>query len=719
MPSQTTRGSQEYLKVMSERPIGKSVDRETNCQRITNQQTEEPLVSDKTINKHLFKAFCKIVGEVQRGLGHLAELVRAEDESIKMGKPLSRNLRRHVAQAQKDINRVYAKSMVALDDKRDRINRARLPDLKFDWNDVADSVNPKERFHVSEVPKPPTTVREMMESKFQKYFMRAMLAEMESLRNYDVYDVTTLPKGRRAVSSKWVFDYKTDPQGFIERFKARLVAVGSSQVPGRDYNETHSPVVKIKVIRTLLAISCLLGLKVEQIDVNTAFLNGTLSETNFMKLPKGFEQVGLDGKPLVAKLKKSLYGLHQAGREWYKTLKAFLIEIGFEDLMSDACTFLKLDETTGQLIIVVVYVDDLLLACKDPKVLADIKTQIQSKFGIKDLGEAEWILKIQIQRFASSMWLGQTAYIEKILREHECWDIAVSKMKATPMEVSWTHDEMDTPLNDLDNQRYTRIIAELLYLAQMTRPDIMYAVNVLAQFQRGNARTCDMNAAMRVLRYLRKTWDLGLYYSPDSGSDILVFSSENAESINGKPRRIRLPDGYEPEMFTDASYAQETDRKSRSAYVFMVFGCPVIWYSKKQTVTALSSTEAELYALVEGIKEATWMREFLSEVGFDLDKPFTLQQDNQSVIAIAANPIHHARIKHMEVKTYYVRENVDNERLKLVYCPTELMIADILTKALAKCDHERLVGLMNMRSLSGLQSGKTGHSSFSIKYNQY
>lgn len=673
-------------------------------------------MTEEDVYARLSKVAMRVLHETLASTAEFTRLGLHFEECENHREQLSAELRNRLHQAKCAMDTCYANLNTRIRNQLYRVCKARKPELQFDWSEAADSQFPTEKLNVKNAPPKPQSVREAMNGRFKKYFMRAMLVEMESIMAYEVFELERLPKGRKAVNSKWVFDYKTDPHGFIERFKARLVAVGSSQIEGQDYNETHSPVVKIKVIRILLALSAMFDLKVEQIDINTAFLNGTLDETNYMRLPQGFRQNDAEGYPLYAKLKKSLYGLHQAGREWYKTLRAYLLEIGFTELKSDVCTFLKFDDDSGQLIILVVYVDDILIASGNPDAIIKVKTLIQAKFGIKDLGEAKWILKIQVKRFEDGVWIGQTNYIEKILREHGIWELPESKWKDTPMVVNWRHDSSDVPVDNDQNSQFTRVIAELLYLGQMSRPDILFAVNTLAQYQRGKALKCDFVAAFHVLRYLRKTVDLGLFYSPKKSSQIVIFESSTEEKFLKKTGELMYPEGLEPKCYTDASYAQEYDRKSRSGYIFFVFGCPVIWYSKKQSVTALSSTEAELYALVEGIKEASWMRSFLAELGFNHNKPMVLEQDNQSVIAIAANPIHHARIKHMEVKTYFVRENVENGLIKLVYCPTEMMLADILTKALGKRDHNRLISLMGMRMLSELeQSGLKGDTSLSQK----
>jgi hypothetical protein len=489
--------------------------------------------------------------------------------------------------------------------------------------------------------------------------------------------------------------------------------VGSSQVKDHDYTETHSPVVKTKIIRILLALSAVLGLTIEQLDVDTAFLYGNLTETNYMRLPQGFEEYGPDGVPRVAKLVKSLYGLHQAGREWYKVLKAHFLSEGFTQLKSDACTFLKIDKSTGKLIIVLIYVDDILIASADRNAIQTTKDAIKSQFSIKELGEAQWIIKIQVQDCGDAIWQGQINYITSILKEYDQWDIKEESWKDTPMAVTWKHEPKSTSLSGEDKKAYASLVAKLIYLSTHTRPDISYAVNTLAQYQQ-DPRDHDWTALMRILKYLRYTVDLGIAYFKSKAMEGVIYAADSESLETMTP--IEVPEEMQPRGATDASHGMEDDRKSRSGYIFMMFGAPVIWFSKKQPTVALSSCEAELIALVEGVKEGVWQRDFFKELGFKLDKPTVMDQDNQSVIAIAVNPVHHARIKHMELKNCYIRENVEQGVIRLVYCPTELMIADIMTKALPGPQHWKLVELMGMRRLSELNKDQKAQSHLVTKY---
>ena len=152
----------------------------------------------------------------------------------------------------------------------------------------------------------------------------------------------------------------------------------------------------------------------------------------------------------------------------------------------------------------------------------------------------------------------------------------------------------------------------------------------------------------------------------------------------------------------DASYAQEADRKSRSGFLFMMMGAAVMWYCKKQGVVALLSTEAEFYALAEAIKDALWIRQFMTELGFDLNGATTIRQDNKSTIAVALNPINHKMVKHMDIRMNFYWEHIRMENITIVYCPTEDMIADIFTKALPAKQHQKLSSLMGLASLADL-----------------
>lgn len=237
---------------------------------------------------------------------------------------------------------------------------------------------------------------------------------------------------------------------------------------------------------------------------------------------------------------------------------------------------------------------------------------------------------------------------------------------------------------------------KLSYLAQQTRPDIIYVVNTLAQFQT-DCREHEWTALMHLCRYLRGTWDFGLYFS--KGGNPFACLVTNDDSF--------LDDStWYPTAYADASFAQERDRKSRSGHVFLMGGTAVSWFCKKQSVVALSSTEAEYYALSEAVKEALWVRQLLTEIGTKINDPLMIHQDNLSTIAIATNPIQHQRVKHMDIKVHFLRDHLERQDVKLIFCPSKEMVADVLTKPLARLEHRKFTQLLGLRSLHALRGIK-------------
>ena len=228
----------------------------------------------------------------------------------------------------------------------------------------------------SQYPNEPKSIKEAISSPEKSQWEKAMKTEMQSLRENEVWDLVKLPKGRKAIGSKWVYKIKTGPDGLIERYKARLVAQGFSQKYGDDYDETFCPVVRLESLRALIALAVQKGLKLHQVDVTTAFLNGELEEEVYMKQPEGFITDGKDH--LVCKLKKSIYGLKQSPRCWNTALDSYLKDMGFVQSVSDPCLYTDAEDT----FFIGVYVDDIILAgCSDKKI-KEVKDALAHRFDI-------------------------------------------------------------------------------------------------------------------------------------------------------------------------------------------------------------------------------------------------------------------------------------------------------------------------------------------------
>jgi hypothetical protein len=440
----------------------------------------------------------------------------------------------------------------------------------------------------------------------------------------------------------------------------------------------------------MLVIALLNNFIIEQADVDTAYLNAKLEIPNYMMMPEGYEETSPNGRAFVLKLLRSLYGLHQSGREWNKLLTKTFLEAGFEQSKTDPCLFFKYDGSKRSFVLI--YVDDLVIMALTRGEVEDIKNTLKEKFSLTELGDVHHLLGLQVERVNGGIYLGQPRYVSQMLEDLDMSECSVSP---TPMQVGWKHDENSPLLSPAQGKIYHSTVMKAAYLANQTRPDISFTVNTLSQFQK-NCNEHDWKALMRLLRYLKGTRDVGLFYSKDHNPLATLHSNDDLDG----------PDWYTPVALADASHAQEVGRKSRSAHIVMMAGAATCWFSKKQPVVAISSTEAEHYALSEAVKEVLWARQLCREVGMKLIGPTVVLQDNQSTIAIALNPIQHQRVKHMDVRVHFLRDHLEKEDITLAWCPTEDMIADVLTKALPGPTHRKFVELLGLRSLACLNGSE-------------
>ena len=518
---------------------------------------------------------------------------------------------------------------------------------------------------VDDVMGEPRTVKEALESPDKSKWKEALDIEYKSLVDYNTWELVEPPIGQNIVDSKWVFKVKYNADGSIERYKARLVAKGFTQKAGIDFEETFSPVVRYTSIRTLLAIVNQLDLELHQMDVSTAFLNGKMKENIYMSQPEGYIQEGKEN--MVCKLNKSIYGLKQASRCWYDTLDNFLKESKYKQCTADSCIYMK--RVGGQYMCIAVYVDDILIASNCIAMLQDEKNLLQECFNTKDLGEAHYCLGIQIQRNREQkqMFLHQTKYLNSLLIKY-----GMSNCKS----ISTPHEQNQVMMpkygEPVDKTRYQAIIRSITYAVTATRPDLAQALGSVNQFA-SNPSKEHWIAVKRVLRYIQGTLNHRILYDGQ------------------KEKSIQL------EGYVDADWGSNPNgRKSQSGYSFFICGGIISWASKKQPIIALSSTEAEYIAANLALQEAIWLRSLLSDLGFVQKQPTSINEDNQSAIALCKNPKFHSRTKHFDIKYRFIREKRKDSAITLKYCATEHMIADAMTKALGKIKFQRFKDLMGV-----------------------
>ncbi|GJX59139.1 retrotransposon protein, putative, ty1-copia subclass [Tanacetum coccineum] len=321
----------------------------------------------------------------------------------------------------------------------------------------------------------PANYRAALLDPESKKWLDAMNVEMQSMKDNDVWVLVELPPNARTVGSKWLFKKKTDMDGAVYIFKARLVAKGFTQTYGVDYEETFSPVADIRAIRILIAIAAYYDYEIWQMDVKTAFLNGHLSEEVYMEQPEGFVNPKYPNH--VCKLKRSIYGLKQASRQWNKRFDDEIKKFGFTQNPDEPCVYLK--ASGSYVAILILYVDDILLMGNNIPMLQDVKSYLGRSFAMKDLGDAAYILGIKIYRDRSKRLIGlnQSAYIEKILKR---FYMENSKRGTIPMQEKLKLSKSQGASTPAEKQRmqnipYASAIGSIMYDVRCTRPDVAFA----------------------------------------------------------------------------------------------------------------------------------------------------------------------------------------------------------------------------------------------------
>ena len=503
----------------------------------------------------------------------------------------------------------------------------------------------------------PKTLREAKARADWPRWKEAMDREIATLDRAKTWITVPRPEGKNIVGSKWVFRIKRKADGSIEKYKARLVARGFTQVFGEDYYDTFSPVAKLQSFRAILALAARFDWEIESFDFTGAYLNGELDadEEIYMQPPPGYEGQGPDE---VKRLRKSLYGLKQAGRKWYDALSRALANLGFRTTQADPGVFVAYDQ--GHILILVVHVDDCTFTGSSAKLIFAYKKKINDCYALTDLGPISWLLGIKITRNREerTISLSQSSYIDSILERYGLKD---AKPYATPMVPGVTYSRRDSPSTPTEAHRMRRVpyreaIGSLMYAAVATRPDITFAVSTLSQFL-DNPGDAHWEAVKRIIRYLSGTRGATLTYGEDR-HDLI---------------------GY-----TDTDGATQEHRRAISGHVFLIDGGAISWSSRKQELVTLSTAEAEYVATTHAAKEALWLRRLIHELFPSLKQPTPLYCDNLSTLKLIYGDNYHARTKHIDTRYHFIRQVARNGALVLTYCPSEDMTADTLTKALPK-----------------------------------
>lgn len=495
----------------------------------------------------------------------------------------------------------------------------------------------------------PNTYNEAINSSESDEWIKAMNSEIKSLEKNKTWSIVDKPADVKIIDVKWVYTRKKD-----DSYKARLVARGYQQI--EQIENLYSPVGKMQTLKILLSFCCTNGLCIEQMDVETAFLNGKLKSEIYVKEPIGYET----GKDKVCKLKKALYGLRESPRVWYETFDCCVNKLGFVKSKYDNCLYVKRSEKDT--IYLLVFVDDLLICAKARREITKIKIELMKNFVMKDMGKVERYIGIDIDynENLGIMKLSQKNYIESLSEKYNLED---EKFYDTPMEPRL---KLEQAKNVDERIKYRNLIGELLYICSGTRPDVAYCVNYLSRFQNCYDRT-HFKHALRVLKYLIKTKDIKLIYERN-------VKNENLDCM------------------VDSDYAGDTvDRKSTSGYIIRMNGNLIYWKSRKQKAVTKNSTFAEYTALSDAVTELLFIRKLLNESFYlEIKNPIKIYEDNIGALLIAKYGNMTKNSKYIEVQYHYVNENCENGKIEILKIKSEENLADILTKSLDKGQFEIL-----------------------------
>ncbi|CAI5471319.1 unnamed protein product [Closterium sp. Yama58-4] len=441
-----------------------------------------------------------------------------------------------------------------------------------------------------------------------------------------------------------------------------------SQREGVDFFQTFSPTPKMTTLRVLLHVAAQRDYELHSLDFSTAFLQGSLHEEIWLRRPPGFTGTFHPGTQWS--LRRPVYGLRQAPREWHDTLRTTLAALGFAPSTADPSLFLRTDTLLPPFYILV-YVDDLVFATADTEALALVKSELQKRHTCTDLGELRSYLGLQITRDRArrTITLTQSHMVQQVLQR---FGFTWSSAQATPLAIGHSLSALPSDESVEPSGPYPKLVGCLMYLMTCTRPDLAYPLGLLARYVApGRHRKVHWDAAKRVLRYLCSTSGMGL--------------------VLGGRREVVLT-GH-----SDASWVDDqATQRSSQGYTFSLGSGSVSWRSTRSSSVLSSSCEAEIYATAMAAQELRWLTYLLTDLGERPRSPPVLYVDNKAAIALCEEHRLEHRTKHIALRYFLARELQQRGQLRLAHVATRANTADIFTKALPSGDHQRFCTLLGL-----------------------
>ena len=488
----------------------------------------------------------------------------------------------------------------------------------------------------------PLTYKQAMSGSNAALWSKPIADELAAIEENNVWTIVERNKSMKVIPVKWILAIRDGT-----KYKARLVAVGCRDNEEYSEEEKAAPTPSSSVIRWFLIIAIKKNWNLTQIDFKSAFLNGVIDREKYVSVPEG---INVDRKKYVCKLNKSLYGLAIAPKCWNDTLNESLNKIGFERSEREPCLYTIKDRDNFALLLV--YVDDCLLASTSSTYSTLLIDKIKQCFKIKILGYPARFLGIDIEKRADgSLLLHQETNIKYIIKNYRMQD---AHDKNTPMIPLGTHVSSRKKAEE-SKFPYKQLIGELLYVANTSRPDISFAVNYAARFQAA-PEDIHFTILKRILRYLKGTSSYGIEIKPTS--DVI-------------------------ECFVDADHGGDKQtRKSTTGYIIMVYGSMTAFASRLQKCIAESTGEAEYMAICEATRELLFFARLTEELIEPVQYPMSLYEDNSAALRKCTSTTSKGRLKHIELTYLKVREHFRRKIIKAIKIEGTKQLADILTKPL-------------------------------------
>ncbi|CAI7759099.1 unnamed protein product [Closterium sp. NIES-53] len=488
----------------------------------------------------------------------------------------------------------------------------------------------------------------------------------------DAPDVPTPRSYVEAITGPYSSQWQAAMDAEMVSWKSTGTYVDEVPPPGQregvDYFQTFSPTPKMTTLRVLLHVAAQRDYELHSLDFSTAFLQGSLHEEIWLRRPPGF--TGSFPTGTQWSLRRPVYGLRQAPREWHDTLRTTLAALGFVPSTADPSLFLHTD-TSLPPFYVLVYVDNLVFATADTEALTLVKCELQKRHTCTDLGELRSYLGLQITRDRArrTITLTQSHMVHQVL---QCFGFEYSSPQLTPLSTNHSLSAPPSEESVEPSGPYPELVGCLMYPMTCTRPDLAYPLSLLARYVApGRHQKVHWDAAKRVLHYLCSTSGMRL-----------VLGGRGHVVLTGH---------------ADASWVDDSaTQRSSQGYTFSLGSGSVSWRSTRSSSVLSSSCEAEIYAGAMAAQELCWLTYLLTDLGEQPCLPLVLYVDNKAMIALCQEHRLEHRTKHIALRYFLARELQQRGQLRLAYVATRANTADVFTKALPPGDHQRFVTVLGL-----------------------